>query len=53
MDFAMNAEKRKRKVTVKQVCTLAVLTVTKHRLEGRNPIGAAGLEWIFVCCCEY
>ena len=30
----------------KPVCALAVLTVRKHKLEGKNPIGAADLEWI-------
>ncbi len=30
----------------KQVCALAVLTVRKHKLEGKNPIVAADLEWI-------
>ena len=30
----------------KQVCALAALTVRKHKLEGKNPIGAAELEWI-------
>ena len=34
-------------ITVQQVCALAALTVRKHRLEGKNPIGAADLEWIF------
>ena len=33
----------------KPVCALAVLTVRKHKLEGKNPIGAADLEWIFAC----
>ena len=33
----------------KQVCALAALTVRKHKLEGKNPIGAADLEWIFAC----
>ena len=28
----------------KQVCALASLTVRKHNLEGKNPIGAADLE---------
>ena len=35
------------RVTVQQVCALAALTVRKHRLEGKNPIGAADLEWTF------
>ena len=39
-------------VTVQQVCALAALTVMKHRLEGKNPIGEADLEWIFACNCE-
>ena len=39
-------------VTVQQVCALAALTVIKHRLEGKNPIGEADLEWIFACNCE-
>ena len=34
-------------VTVQWVCALAALTVIKHRLEGKNPIGEADLEWIF------
>ena len=34
-------------VTVQQVCALAALTVRKHRLEGKNPISEADLEWIF------
>ena len=34
-------------ITVQQVCALAALTVRKHKLEGKNPIGAADLEWIF------
>ena len=39
--------KRRIRVTVQQVCALAALTVRKHKLEGKNPIGAADLEWIF------
>ena len=39
-------------ITVQQVCALAALTVRKLGLEGKNPIGAANLEWIFVCNCE-
>ena len=31
-------------VTVQQVCALAALTVRKHNLEGKNPIGTADLE---------
>ncbi len=34
-------------VTVQSVCALAALTVRKHRLEGKNPISEADLEWIF------
>ena len=34
-------------ITVQQVCALAALTVIKHRLEGKNPIGEADLKWIF------
>ena len=34
-------------VTVQQVCALAAQTVRKHRLEGKNPISEADLEWIF------
>ena len=34
------------------VCALAALTVRKHKLEGKNPIGAADLEWIFACSYE-
>jgi len=30
-------------------CALAALTVRKHRLEGKNPISEADLEWIFAC----
>ena len=44
--------RRRIRVTVQQVCALAVLTVRKHKLEGRNPIGAADLEWIFARNCE-
>ena len=29
-----------------------MLTVRKIRLEGKNPIGAADLEWIFARNCE-
>ena len=36
-------------VTVQEVCALAALTVIKHRLEGKNPISEADLEWIFAC----
>ena len=36
-------------ITVQQVCALAALTVRKHKLEDKNPIGAADLEWIFAC----
>ena len=32
----------------KPVCALAVLTVRKHKLEGKNPIGAADLEWFLL-----
>jgi len=42
----------KGKVTVQQVCALAALTVIKYRHEGKNPIGAADLEWIFARNCE-
>ena len=35
------------KVTVQQVCEFTALTVRKHRLEGKNPISEADLEWIF------
>ena len=35
-----------------QVCALAALTVIKHRLEGKNPIGEADLKWIFARNCE-
>ena len=34
-------------MTVQQVCALAALTVRKHRLECKNPIIKADLEWIF------
>ena len=34
-------------ITAQQVCALAALTVRKLGLEGKNPIGAADLEWIF------
>ena len=30
------------------VCALAALTVRKHKLEGKNPIGAADLEWFLL-----
>ncbi len=36
-------------VTVQRVCTLASLTVRKHRIGGKNPISEADLEWIFAC----
>ena len=36
-------------ITIQQVCTLAALTVRKHKLDGKNPIGVADLEWIFAC----
>ena len=39
-------------VTVQQVCAFTALTVRKIRLEGKNPIGAADLEWIFARNCE-
>ena len=39
-------------ITAQQVCALAALTVIKHRLEGKNPIGEADLEWIFARNCE-
>ena len=39
-------------MTVQQVCALAALTVKKLGLEGKNPIGAADLEWIFAGNCE-
>jgi len=29
---------------VQQVCTLAALTIRKHRLEGKNPVSEADLE---------
>ena len=29
-----------------------MLTVRKLRIEGKNPIGTADLEWIFACNCE-
>ena len=35
-------------ITVQQVCALAALTVRKHKLEGKNPIGAADLEWFLL-----
>ena len=35
-------------VTVQQVCALAALTVRKHNLEDKNPIGAADLEWFLL-----
>ena len=34
-------------ITAQQVCALVALTVIKHRLGGKNPIGEADLEWIF------
>ena len=36
-------------ITVQQVCALAALTVIKHRLEGKNPIGEDDLERLFPC----
>lgn len=36
-------------MTVQQVCALAALTIRNHELEGKNPIGATDLEWIFAC----
>ena len=36
-------------VTVQSVCAFTALTVRKHGFEGKNPIGAADLEWIFAC----
>ena len=39
----------KEKITVQLVCALAVLTAREHKLEGKNPIGAADPEWIFAC----
>ena len=41
--------RRRIRVTVQLVCALAALTVRKHKPEGKNPIGAADLEWIFAC----
>ena len=34
-------------MSIPQVYALTGLTVRKIRLEGKNPIGAADLEWIF------
>ena len=39
-------------VTIQQVCAFTALTVRKHWLEGKNPIGVADLEWIFARNCE-
>ena len=39
-------------ITVQQVCALAALTVRKHRLEGKNPIGVADPKWIFASNAE-
>ena len=39
-------------VNVQQVCAFTALTVRKLRLEGKNPIGIADLEWIFARNCE-
>ena len=36
-------------VTVQYVYSLPPLTLRKHRLEGKNPISEADLEWIFAC----
>ena len=36
-------------VTIQQVCAHAALTVRTHRLESKNPISEADLEWIFAC----
>ena len=38
-------------VNVQQVCAFTALTVRKLRLEGKNPIGIADLEWIFARNC--
>ena len=32
---------------IQQVCAHAALTVRTHRLESKNPISEADLEWIF------
>ena len=45
-------KRRNHNVTVQEVCALAALTVRKHKLEGKNLIGAADLEWIFACSYE-
>ena len=34
------------------ICAFTALTVGKLRLEGKNPIGIADLEWIFARICE-
>ena len=39
-------------VTVQQVCAFTALTVRMLRMEGKNPIGEADLEWIFARNCE-
>ena len=39
-------------VTVQQVCAFTALTVRELKLEGKNPIGTADLEWIFARNCE-
>ncbi len=36
-----------------RVCAFTALTVRKLRIEGKNPIGTADLEWIFARNCEY
>ena len=35
-----------------QVCAFTALTVRELKLEGKNPIGTADLEWIFARNCE-
>ena len=39
-------------VNVQQVCAFTALTVRNLRLEGKNPIDTADLEWIFARNCE-
>ncbi len=43
MDFSGEYNEKEKML----ICALAALTVRKHRLEGKNPISEADLEWIF------
>ena len=46
--FLRGKEQNKRSMlTIQQLCVHAALTVRTHRLESKNPISEADLEWIF------